>query len=928
MMGAPGNGHSRILRLTQAHGILAAVALLVAGCGTQPVRPVPYQEASTQSWFSGSGDYDLSDSYKSDYEEGRAAYAAENYAEAVDRYGALAAEGVPEAAYELGKAYRYGNGVPRDSERAAEWLIAAVSQPNSRRPHASYHLGTMFMAGEGVPQDFVLARRLLEQAADGGYLRASLPLAQLYAEGKGVPRDAAKARELALRSAESGDVESYFWLLRAYRPGGSLGEDPRESALLASRLSAQLHQRIDENQDSRAMRDLAVLHYQGLGVPQDRNEAIRWLERAAQLQHPEYLANFGEDVLKGTNGFDADPAEGFQILRMAATRYWYPEAMAMIAEAYRDGLGTRPDPVAAENWFRRAVDADSLTAKLEYGRMLVERNDDPQAMQRGVQLLEEAASSETPYAWAALGELHVEGSLPGADPAKGVAYLERAHQAGIASATADLGRAYLEGRGVEKNPEKAVPLLQHAAEAGQPGAMMALGQAYLSGEGLPKNPELARKWLEQADAAGVPSARFMLGRALLSGDIPGDPAEGLRIVASFAQSGNTLAMMDLGRAMRDGKTVPRDREAARRWFEHAMQAGDPDAKPALSSMLYQEGSRTQQLAQLEEAARLGHAGAMSQLGQAYLRGEGIPPNPVKGRVYLERAVEAGNLHAAQTLGSALLHGEYGLQRDPSQGRRLLERAVAAGDPNAERDLGKALIESGFAADAGRGLELLTTAARKGDTYAMEVLGRSYLEGGKGIRPDAENAEIWLSQAAERGDVSAMTALGTAYLDKIVPGDPDVGITYLQRAAAGGDDTARARLGRAYLLGGDGVAQQPAKGVELLQAAADNGHAGAMAALGRAYLDGSLGERRIDEGARLLFEAARAGHPSARYVLAEAFLQSQGLESANRDYAQAWLETVVAGDTDAALATLTEMLREGKVQAPDPAAQLPGQARRP
>src|SRR3546814_7187936 len=82
----------------------------------------------------------------------------------------------------------------------------------------------------------------------------------------------------------------------------------------------------------------------------------------------------------------------------------------------------------------------------------------------------------------------------------------------------------------------------------------------------------------------------------------------------------------------------------------------------------------------------------------------------------------------------------------------------------------------------------------------------------------------------------------------------------------------------------------------------------MAALGRAYLDGTLGERRIDEGARLLFDAARAGHPTARYVLAEAFLESQGLESANRDYAQAWLETVVAGETDAALATLTEMLR--------------------
>src|SRR3546814_19074443 len=101
---------------------------------------------------------------------------------------------------------------------------------------------------------------------------------------------------------------------------------------------ALLQLRITEHNDPRAMRDLATVHYQGLGVPENRDEAMRWLERAAQLRHPEYLENFGEDVLKGTNGFEAQPTEGFQILRMAATRYWSPEALAMVAEASRDGL--------------------------------------------------------------------------------------------------------------------------------------------------------------------------------------------------------------------------------------------------------------------------------------------------------------------------------------------------------------------------------------------------------------------------------------------------------------------------------------------------------------------------------------------------------------------------------------------------------------
>src|SRR3546814_18975688 len=90
-----------------------------------------------------------------------------------------------------------------------------------------------------------------------------------------------------------------------------------------------------------------------------------------------------------------------------------------------------------------------------------------------------------------------------------------------------------------------------------------------------------------------------------------------------------------------------------------MRAGDPAAKPALESMLYEDAGRgVVQFAELQEAAELGHPGATSQLGQVYLRGEGIPGDPVRGRIWLERAIEAGNLHAAQNLGSAYLEVRF------------------------------------------------------------------------------------------------------------------------------------------------------------------------------------------------------------------------------------------------------------------------------
>jgi uncharacterized protein len=906
-----------MVRRRAAAGLVAAGILALGGCAqdSDSVRPADPQSSEAAAWLAAAegsrvaeGDYDA-------YYEDTGGIAPARQAEALNRYGALAEAGDPGAAYELGRAYRYGLGVPANTERAAHWLMAAVSQPHDRWPHAAYQLGTLYLAGEGVPRDLDLAQRLLLEASDRGYARAGLPLARLYAEGRGVERDLSRAERLARHSADSGDVESHLWLLRGYRPGGYLGEDAAQSAALGARLTDILEQRIARD-DARALRDLALIRYQGLGVPRDSADALRRLERAAELRHPEYLAQFGEDIAKGHNGFAASPREGFRIMREAASRYWHPDAMSMVAEAYQSGLGTARDPVAAENWFRRAIDAGSARAAVAYGRILVAREGDPAAQRQGLALFERAAAEVSPEAWAALGALHLDPSVPGADPATGLAYLQRAHLAGVASATATLGEAYLEGRGVPRDPERAVALLETAATAGQTDAMLALGEGYYRGDALPHRPDLAERWLRRATNAGSDEARLLLGRGLLAGELPGDSVEGLRIVASYAQSGDTAAMMELARAMRDGTTVPRDREAAQRWFANAIRAGHAEARPELAAMLYEDGSRRLDLAQMEEAASLGHSGAMARLGRAYLLGEGAPADPVRGGIWLGRAADAGSVSAAQLLGSATLRGAHGVRRDPVEARRLLEQAAAAGDTAAERDLGYALVRpdgSGLSGDPQRGLRLLSAAAQKGDGQAMELLGRVYLEGGKGVAPQPDEADVWLTRAAEKGFGAVPTTPQAASLDAEPEPDSPQDVASLQEAAAGGDEAARVRLGTLYLFGGERVEAQPEKGAELLRPAVRDGDPGAMLALGLAYLHGSFGERRIDEGARLLFEAARAGDPTARSVLTRTILHARG--AGDEEGAEAWLDARLAGDPGQGLAEVTAMLRDGLSDAP-------------
>jgi len=217
------------------------------------------------------------------------------------------------------------------------------------------------------------------------------------------------------------------------------------------------------------------------------------------------------------------------------------------------------------------------------------------------------------------------------------------------------------------------------------------------------------------------------------------------------------------------------------------------------------------------------------------------------------------------------------------------------------------------------LEHLMAQLASGDGQAMELLGRVYLEGGKGVAPQPEAAEVWLTRAAEKGFGAVPTTPQAASLDAEPEPDSPQDVASLQEAAAAGDEAARVRLGTLYLFGGERVDPQPEKGAELLRPAVRNGDADAMLALGLAYLHGSFGERRIDEGAGLLFEAARAGHPAARSVLTRTLLHARG--EAEGAEAETWLDARLAGDPEQGLAEVTAMMREGLSDAPLSTSQM-------
>ncbi len=142
--------------------------------------------------------------------------------EVVTTYRAAAEQGDAEAQYNLGMAYRNGEGVPQDFEEAVRWFRAAAEQGDAR---AQYSLGVRYFSGEGVPQDYEQAVRWFYSAAEQDHTSAQYNLGRIYWTGKGVPRDVQESVQWLRLAAEKGHARAQYYLGRAYLDGEGVNAD-------------------------------------------------------------------------------------------------------------------------------------------------------------------------------------------------------------------------------------------------------------------------------------------------------------------------------------------------------------------------------------------------------------------------------------------------------------------------------------------------------------------------------------------------------------------------------------------------------------------------------------------------------------------------------------------------------------------------------
>ena len=246
-------------------------------------------------------------------EDGRAAFEAGDYTEALRLLMPPARGGDPAAQRTIGTMYAQGLGVPLDLDEAARWFRRAAVQGDEKARMNLLWLAQMYRAGDGVPQDCPRALAMMKELTALGHLPSQVNLGSLYIEGCGeIPADVTAGIRLTREAAEKGDPMAQANLGACCARGLGVEQD-YGAAMQWYRKAAE--QGLPEGQYG-----VGVMYELGDGVPMDREEARRWYRLAAAQGEERAIARL--EALEAGGAVPPDP-ESF--LRDAARHASAPD---------------------------------------------------------------------------------------------------------------------------------------------------------------------------------------------------------------------------------------------------------------------------------------------------------------------------------------------------------------------------------------------------------------------------------------------------------------------------------------------------------------------------------------------------------------------------------------------------------------------------
>lgn len=259
-----------------------------------------------------------------------------------------AQKGIAAAQYQLALAYEAGDGVPKDEKKAFEWMKESASQGYGL---ALCQLGVYYMKGIFIEKSETLAIYYFNQAVQKGVSEANYHMGVCYEQGIGVVPSVEKALLFYERAVNEGVTEAIasYDRLKALAPETSVDD---------SDLSQEEGDSLDE--DEEYFYKAEDYYYGQNGQDVDYEEAVKWYEKAAELNHADAQFSLGYCYSHG-QGVEEDDEQAVRWYQKGAEN-GSADAQSALGECYYNGEGVSEDAEKAFYWFNKAAEQDNATA--------------------------------------------------------------------------------------------------------------------------------------------------------------------------------------------------------------------------------------------------------------------------------------------------------------------------------------------------------------------------------------------------------------------------------------------------------------------------------------------------------------------------------------------------------------------------------------
>jgi TPR repeat protein len=392
---------------------------------------------------------------------------------------------------------------------------------------------------------------------------------------------------------------------------------------------------------------------------------------------------------------------------------YYQGALALFYKYGEKGLPI--DLGESERWAKLAAKADGGVGMAVLASIELERD----KVERGQFLYDEAylhsnlrdlAKAKDPIALFCIGLMEIDN--PPRNVEKGMRNLERAANKGLATAQATLGMIYFTGIGVSRDPKEAIAWCSKAARKRLPLGMFYLGMAYSSGDGISRNNDFSNRWIRAAADKGLVMAQLTLGMKLALGDgIERNLDHGVQWLRQAANSGSSEAALQLRRFENLLVKAPKRPSSI---SENEKQGVN---KLAQNSTLAQGKSKTQSPAPRVPMPRKIKPGPTSDPVQMALEILTLENNEAAAKKMLKEIAGQGRADALRELG--LLHYK---KQEFDQARDNFLKAALDKDPQSIRYVGiMHFLGQGTKQDYSSAEKWLSQALLLGDNEANRYL---------------------------------------------------------------------------------------------------------------------------------------------------------------------------------------------------------------